>query len=169
MRKERCGMRIFLIAGILAVMAGCAGGAPDITAEVEATNLATVRKINLFTPSLAGEKGELFNLFLTKKLNQQLADYLNPGARWTLTIVKVDYTTPHYKQKEQHYKLALEAELTDMHGKRGWHAISGTSEITADPAWSEERIRDLLVEKAVEELVKNLPLGRIEMGKEKLK
>jgi hypothetical protein len=162
-------VRTLLIVGLVVVLAGCASGQTDVTAEVKATSLANVRKMNLFTPSLLGEEGKIFNSLLAQKLTQRLTDYLHPGARWTLTIVHIDYTTPHFKQKEPHYKLTLDAEMTDMYGKQGWHATVGTSEIPAESGLTEEQVRERLVDKAVEALFLQLPLGRIEMGEEKLK
>lgn len=169
-RKERYGMRLFLLAALTAALAGCVGGRlPEVDAEVEATSLANIRTVNLFSLSLHGEVGELFNELLEVKLRERLAGYVDPGSRWTLTIVKVGYTTPHFKQKTPYYKMTLEAELVDMNGKRGWQAVAGTGEIVANPEWNEERIRVHLADAAAEALIEKLPLGRIEMGEEKLK
>jgi hypothetical protein len=156
--------------GLAAGLTGCiTGRLPEVVAEVEATSLANVRTLNLFTPSLYGEEGKLFNPLLERRLRERMANILDSGARWTLTVVSIEYTTPHFKQKTPHYQLELEVELTDLEGKRGWHAVVGTPEIAARPEWSEARIREHLVIAAAEALVGRLPLGRIEMGEEKLR
>lgn len=163
-------MRVLLLFGLAAALAGCVtGGLPTIAADVESTSLANVRSLNLFTPSLPGELGTKFNSLLENKLTEKLSNVLNPGARWTLTVVNVEYTTPHHEQKFAHYKLALEVELVDVAGKRGWHAIVGTPEVEAKPSWNEQQIREHLVNAAADALVLKLPLGRIELGEEKLK
>ena len=53
--------------------------------------------------------------------------------------------------------------------KRGWHAMVDTPEIEAKSNWSEQQVREHLVVAAADALVLKLPLGRIEMGEEKLK
>ena len=153
-------MRMLLIFGVLAALAGCASGnGIDLSAEGKATSLANVTTVNLFTPSLPGEEGELFNALLEKKLRGRLGSFLHPGARWTLTVVDIEYTTPHYKQETQHYKLMLEADLVDMDGKRGSPIIIWTPEHVAQEGWTEPQIRELLVDAVIEALVPKLPLG----------
>ena len=135
-------MRIILIIGLAAALAGCVSSRlPEIEAEVEATSLANIRTVNMFSLSLPGETGKMFNLLLENKLREKLAGFLQPGSRWTLMVVNVEYTTPHFKQKTPHYKMALEAELVDINGKRGWHTMKEeTPEIVAKSEWSEERM-----------------------------
>jgi hypothetical protein len=154
-------MRRFPAIVLLAVLAGCASGGAAITSEVEATHLANVRKINLFTPSLLGEEGVLFNSLLREKLTNRLAAYIHPGARWTLTILAAEYTRPDYKQSDPYYKLMLEAELTDINGKQGQHVRAGATETVAgleQTAEQEAAVRVRLVETAVDTLVSKLPL-----------
>jgi len=163
-------MRAFLLLFVGAALAGCGGGMlPEISADVEATSLANVRSVNFFSLSLPGEKGELFNELLEAQIRRRMEGHLNPGARWTLAVVDVEYTVPNFKQKKQHYKLSLEAELVDMNGVRAWQAAVETPEIEASPEWSEQRVREHLAGAAVDALVTKLPLGRIELGDEKLK
>jgi hypothetical protein len=161
-------MRTLVILALASVLAGCGGGRmPEIEAEVEATALANVRTVNVFTLSLPGETGRMFNDLLETKLKEKLAGHLNPGSRWTLTVVNVEYTTPHFKQETPCYRLALEAEMVDMHGKRGWHAKKvETPEIPAGPDWSEQEVREQLVDAVVDALVSRLPLGRLDVEEE---
>ena len=116
--KARCAMRMLLIAGMVVALTGCLmSRMPDVEARVEAPSLAQARKMNLYTVSLYGKDGELFNPILDYKLRQRLAGMLDPGAHWTLTIVDIKFTRPSYRQEIPHYKLALQVQLTDKSGR----------------------------------------------------
>jgi hypothetical protein len=155
-------MRMLLVAGMVVALAGCImSRMPDVEARVDAPSLAQARKMNLYTVSLYGRDGELFNPILDYKLRRRLAGMLDPGAHWTLTIVDIRFTRPSHRQETPHYKLALQVQLTDMYGRRAWPAVIETQEIPAKGWYEEERIREHLAEAAVAALVAELPLGQL--------
>lgn len=153
---------MLLVAVLAAALAGCImSRMPEVEARVDAPSLAQARKMNLYTVSLYGKDGELFNPLLDYKLRQRLAGMLDPGAYWTLTLVDIKYTRPNHRQATPHYKLALQVQLTDMHGRRAWPAVIETQEIPAKGWYKEEQVRERLAEAAVIALVSELPLGQL--------
>jgi hypothetical protein len=157
-------MRMLLIAGMAVAIAGCmVSRMPEVEARVDAPSLAQARKMNLYTVSLYGRDGELFNPLLDYKLRQRLAGMLDPGSYWTLTIMDIRYTRPTELQETPHYQLALEVQLTDMEGRCAWPAVIKTQQIPAKAWYDEAQIRERLAEAAVNALVAELPLGQLSL------